>query len=134
MFSLLHVYLYNLHNCHKLYCLMTILNLKIWILFLSTFVSKWHKSAKTKRQNHIVCRLIRKKEYCINQLLKQSYAPPELKSSLQTFYGCHHELLDRYEISISQMTMDLLLFTQIFFIPLSLPRLRPNLTVCFVYE
>ena len=24
MFSLLHVYVYNLHNCHKLYCLMTI--------------------------------------------------------------------------------------------------------------
>ena len=24
MFSLLHVYLYNLYNCHKLYCLMTI--------------------------------------------------------------------------------------------------------------
>jgi hypothetical protein len=28
MFSLLHVYLYNLYNCHKLYCLMTI---KFWI-------------------------------------------------------------------------------------------------------
>ena len=29
MFSLLHVYLYNLHNCHKLYCLITIK--KNWI-------------------------------------------------------------------------------------------------------
>jgi len=34
-----------------------------------------------------------------------------LKSSLQKFYGRHHNLVDRYKISISQMTMDLLLFT-----------------------
>jgi hypothetical protein len=31
MFSLLHVYLYNLYNCHKLYCLMTI---QIWNFLL----------------------------------------------------------------------------------------------------
>ena len=30
-----------------------------------------------------------------------------LKSSLQTFYGRHHNLVDLYEISISQITMDL---------------------------
>ena len=33
MFSLLHVYLYNLYNCHKLYCLITItfwIELLIW--------------------------------------------------------------------------------------------------------
>jgi len=34
-----------------------------------------------------------------------------LKSSLQKFYGRHHNLVDRYKISISQMIMDLLLFT-----------------------
>ena len=44
-------------------------------------------------------------------LLKQGYIAPRLKSSLQKFYGGHHNLVDRYEISIPQMTMDLLLFT-----------------------
>jgi hypothetical protein len=34
-----------------------------------------------------------------------------LKSSLQKFYISHHNLVDHYKISISQMTMDLLLFT-----------------------
>ena len=44
-------------------------------------------------------------------LLKQGYSAPRLKSSLQKFYGHHHDLVDRYEISISQMTIDLLHFT-----------------------
>jgi len=34
-----------------------------------------------------------------------------LKSSLQKLYGRHHNLVDRSEISISQMIMDHLLFT-----------------------
>ena len=38
-------------------------------------------------------------------LLKQGYVAPRLKSSLQKFRGGHHNLIDRYEISISQMTM-----------------------------
>ena len=42
---------------------------------------------------------------------KQGYAVPRFKSSLQIFYGRHHGLVDLYEISISQLTMDLLLFT-----------------------
>jgi hypothetical protein len=45
------------------------------------------------------------------KLLKQGYVAPWLKSSLQTFYSRHHNLVDHYEISIFQMTMDLLLFT-----------------------
>ena len=44
-------------------------------------------------------------------LLKQGYIAPMLKLSLQKIYGGHHNLADRYEISISQKTMDLLLFT-----------------------
>jgi hypothetical protein len=45
MFSLLHVYLYNLYNCHKLYCLMTIkfwIWIWIWYIFCSlqyTFIT-----------------------------------------------------------------------------------------------
>ena len=45
------------------------------------------------------------------KLPKQGYAVPTLKSNLQTFYGRHHELVDRYEISISQMTIDRFLST-----------------------
>ena len=41
----------------------------------------------------------------------QGYVSPRLKSTLQKFYVRHHNLVDCYEISISQMTMDLLLFT-----------------------
>ena len=43
-------------------------------------------------------------------LLKQGYITPKLKSSLQKFYDRHHDLVDRYEISISQITMDLTVY------------------------
>ena len=49
-----------------------------------------------------------------------------LKSSLQKFYGRHHNLVDRYEISISQITMHLLVDV---FLSLSLSILLPELTV-----
>ena len=45
------------------------------------------------------------------KLLKQGYVAPMLKSSLQKIYNCHHDLVDSYERSESQMIMDLLLFT-----------------------
>jgi hypothetical protein len=44
-------------------------------------------------------------------LLKQGYFAPRLKSSLQKFDGRHHNLVDRYEMFISQLTTDFLLFT-----------------------
>jgi hypothetical protein len=61
----------------------------------------------------------------MQKLLKQGYVAPRLKSLLQKLYGHHHNLVDRYEISISQMTMDLLLYVDFFFL-LSLPRLLPD--------
>jgi len=52
----------------------------------------------------------------ITNLCHNSFVAPRLKSSLQKFYGCHHELVDNYEcISISQMTDDILLFMQFLF-------------------
>ena len=45
------------------------------------------------------------------KLLKQDQAAPMLNSSLHKLYRCHRNLVDSYEVSISQMTMDLLLFT-----------------------
>jgi len=47
----------------------------------------------------------------MQKLLNQGYVAPMLRSSVQNFYSRHHNLVDLYEISISQMTMDLLLFT-----------------------
>jgi len=46
------------------------------------------------------------------KLLKQGYVTPRLRSSLKkNFHGRHHNLNGRSEIFISQMTMNLLLFT-----------------------
>ena len=42
-----------------------------------------------------------------NRLLEQGYVATRLKSSLQKFYGRHHELVDRYGVSISTMKTDL---------------------------
>ena len=60
------------------------------------------------------------------RLLKQDYVAPILKSLLQTFYGRHHELVDRYEIYISKMAMDP--FSSTVF-PLSPTRLLPDETI-----
>ena len=53
--------------------------------------------------------------YWCKSYFKQDYVAPMLKLSVQICYGCHHALFDRYEISISQMTMGLLLLSQVFF-------------------
>ena len=41
------------------------------------------------------------------KLLNQRFLLVKLKSSLRTFYGHHHDLVDRYGISVSQMTTDM---------------------------
>jgi hypothetical protein len=41
------------------------------------------------------------------KLLNQGFLLVKLKSSLRKFYGRHHELVDRYGISASQMTTDM---------------------------
>jgi len=38
------------------------------------------------------------------KLLSQGFLLGKLKSSLQQFYGRHYKLVDRYGISVSQMT------------------------------
>ena len=60
----------------------------------------------------------------MQKLLKQVYVA-SMKSSLQNFYRRHYNLDDHYEISISQLSIDLLL---------SLPRLSPDLTVRVSYK
>ena len=41
------------------------------------------------------------------KLLNQGFLMIRLKSSLRKFYGRHHELVDSYEISVSQMITDM---------------------------
>jgi hypothetical protein len=41
------------------------------------------------------------------KLLNQGFLVIKLKSSLRKFYGRHHELVDRYGISVSQKTTDM---------------------------
>ena len=41
------------------------------------------------------------------KLLNQGFLLAKLNSSLRKIYGRHHDLVDRYGISVSQMTMDM---------------------------
>jgi hypothetical protein len=41
------------------------------------------------------------------KLLNLGFLLAKLKSSLGKFYGRHHDLVDRYGISVSQMTTDM---------------------------
>jgi hypothetical protein len=41
------------------------------------------------------------------KLLNQGFLLVKLKSSLRKFYSRHHDLVDRYGISVSQMTTDM---------------------------
>ncbi len=43
----------------------------------------------------------------ISKLLEQGYVVIRLRSSLQKFYGRHHELVDKYGVTISNMRNDL---------------------------
>ena len=60
------------------------------------------------------------------KLLKQGYVAPRLKLSLQIFYCRHHDLVDRYEISISQMTIG---SSPLYVDPLSPTKLLSDLTM-----
>ena len=48
------------------------------------------------------------------KLPNQGYGAPRMKSSLLKLYDGHHNLVDRYEISTSQMTMNRFLFMENF--------------------
>jgi hypothetical protein len=68
----------------------------------------------------------------MQKLLKQGYVAPWLTSSLKKIlYGRHHNLVDLYKISISQISNkngSFTFYVDVFF-PLSVPRLLPDLTV-----
>jgi hypothetical protein len=39
--------------------------------------------------------------------IKHTYKSKDRESSLRKFYGRHHDLVDRYNVSVSQMTTDM---------------------------
>ena len=61
------------------------------------------------------------------QLLNQSFLLVKLKSSLQKFYGRHHDLVDRYGIYVSQMTTDMLQLSYTLPCPFIIHDLSPGL-------
>jgi hypothetical protein len=50
--------------------------------------------------------------HCVCKIPTQSCRYTVFGQSMKIRCGCHHDLIDRYDISISQMTMDLFLITQ----------------------
>ena len=54
--------------------------------------------------------------------LNQGFLLVKLKSSLRSFYGRHHDLVNRYGVSVSQMTTDM------FHLSLALPILSSFMT------
>ena len=42
-----------------------------------------------------------------NRLQRQGYLLPRLKAALKKFYGRHHDIIDRFDVSVSQMTRDM---------------------------
>jgi hypothetical protein len=51
----------------------------------------------------------------------------KLKSSLRMFYGRHHDLIDRYGISVSQMTTDVFHLSETLPGPFLIHGLSPDL-------
>ena len=44
------------------------------------------------------------------KLMEQGFLELKLKSSLRKFFGRHHDLVDAYDVSVSQMTIDMFSF------------------------
>jgi hypothetical protein len=67
------------------------------------------KNASTKHNKHVVNQKLELVDDISfrEQLLNQGLLLAKLKSSLQKFYGHHYDLVDRYGISVSQMTTDM---------------------------
>jgi hypothetical protein len=63
------------------------------------------------------------------KILKQGCVTPRLKKSLQKFYCRDHELVDLYEISTSQMTMDISPCIYFFLSYITDTRLLPDWTI-----
>ena len=63
----------------------------------------------------------------IRKVLNQGFLLAKLKSSLQKFYSHHHNLVDHYGISVSQMTKDMFHLSQTLPGPFLVHDLSPGL-------
>ena len=88
--------------------------------FISSITSVW---SFIFHNSYTILEFVSNRVIFWQRLLMRGYVPPRLKSSLEIYYSCHHELVDSCEISKSQMKMEFFLF--IFFFPLSATILLP---------
>jgi hypothetical protein len=99
--------------CLSIHLIYTLLNITGSIPLLVDFISK--NIPASSAYGVYISQLIRYSRACAQyiefldkaqlltqKLLKQGYADPRLKSTLHILYGRHHNLVDRYEISISK--------------------------------
>ena len=70
-------------------------------------IKKWYSRACGSYQDSLDRWLLLTKK-----LLNQGFILAKLKSSLRKLYGRHHDLVDRYGISVSQMTTNMLHLSQ----------------------
>jgi len=79
---------------------------------LSTFVGLTYGNIPSTQDRSVQTSTIpTDKKHLLNITLLINDITSRLKSPLQKFYGRHHDLVDRYKISMYQMKMDIFLFT-----------------------
>ena len=93
------------------YCLLNVSN----ILRQHHQRISWRSQLIRSRTSAQYSYFLERSQLFTQKLFKQGYLSPRLQSSLQKLYGRHRNLVDPYEISISQMTMNLLFFTWMFY-------------------
>ena len=81
----------------------------VFALFLFVYV-EWCPTLIVLCFCFVCLRLVYPMLMLTRKLLNKRFLLVKLKSSLRTFYGRHHDLVDRYRISVSQMTADMFHF------------------------
>ena len=82
---------------------------------LGIFVGLTHGNIPSTQERTVqIITISTNEKHLLNITLLTNDVTYRLKSPLQKFYGHHHDLVDRYKISMYQMKMDIFLFTQTF--------------------
>ena len=115
---------HSLSGVFELWCFMQIS--PIFKLYISLRSAILLEETGNSGENHRTARS-HWQIYLPRKLLNQGFPLVKLKSSLRKFYGCHHDLVDRYGIYVSQMTMDMFHLSQTLPGPFLIHDLLPGL-------
>ena len=85
-------------------------NIKFASLCANLHLKNNRPNENLENEKHRRSKVLDRAQLLTQKLLQQGYVAPTFKSSLHKLYVRYHNLVDRYEISISQKTMNLLLF------------------------